>query len=244
VLQLEVRSALKLTAFLTGLRGMIDQTAPGMTMWSTHAHNDRPYVKIAPAQAALGQGGNQALEKLAVYYAVTPTSWVLTLREDLLKRVLDRQTEQQKARTAGQKPDIAGAPWLGEHLGLQANAKALTVLEQAFGDEYLALMQTRSWGNIPILNELHAIQPDADAVAVYEKLWKTRLVCPGGGRYQWNEKWHTYESTVYGHPAEHRKGDAVPPVLRQFVHGNFGVTFENDGLRARARFGRKPAAAQ
>jgi len=139
---------------------------------------------------------------------------------------------------------IAGDPWLGEHLGLQAGAKALAVLERVFGDKYLTLMQVRSWGNIPILNELRAVQPERDAVALYEQLWQTRLVCPGGGTYQWNDQWHSYESTVYGHPGQPRKGDAVPPVLRRFIRGNSGVTFENDGLRARARFERKSAAGQ
>jgi len=41
------------------------------------------------------------------------------------------------------------------------------------------------------------------------------------------------ESTVYGHPGEPKPGPGVPPALLDFARGAFGLTFENQGLRAR-----------
>ena len=62
-------------------------------------------------------------------------------------------------------------------------------------------------------------------------------MCPGGGRYVWNDKFKTMESTVYGHPGEPKHGPPAPPVLSSFATGNFGLTLEHQGLRARSRLG-------
>ena len=77
---------------------------------------------------------------------------------------------------------------------------------------------------------------------MHQEVWKTRLVCPGGGSYVWNEQWQTIESTAYGHPGEPKDGPDWPEALRKILFGNFGVTFENDGLRARAVLDRKAEA--
>ena len=74
--------------------------------------------------------------------------------------------------------------------------------------------------------------PDLDPVDVHEQVWKIRLVCPGGGKYVWNEKYQTMESTVYGHPGEPKTGPADSPLLNEFSSGSFGLTFEHQGLRA------------
>jgi hypothetical protein len=76
-------------------------------------------------------------------------------------------------------------------------------------------------------------------VALHERLWGVRLVCPSGGKYVWNEKWHTFESTVWGHPGEPKSGAALPPQLRDFSRARFGLTFEEQGLRARAELQRR-----
>jgi hypothetical protein len=96
------------------------------------------------------------------------------------------------------------------------------------------VMQNLAWSNLPILNEWKRMFPDQDPVEIHEQLWAARPVCPGGGEYVWNADWQTMESTVYGHPGEPRNGPAFPEALKQFEKGNFGVTFEEQGLRARA----------
>jgi hypothetical protein len=47
-------------------------------------------------------------------------------------------------------------------------------------------------------------------------------------------------STVYGHPGEPKEGPLAPPMLSSFSAGSFGLTFENQGLRARAAL-KRPA---
>jgi hypothetical protein len=73
---------------------------------------------------------------------------------------------------------------------------------------------------------------------VHESIWGTRLTCPGGGTYRWNATWHTMESSVYGYPGSPLHGSTVPPVLRDLLEISMGLTFEEDGLRARAVFRR------
>jgi hypothetical protein len=82
------------------------------------------------------------------------------------------------------------------------------------------------------------LYPDQDAQKLHERLWHSRLVCPGGGQYQWNAQWGTFESTVYGHPGQPKQGPTVPPALSAFARGNFGLTFEHQGLRARVALDR------
>ena len=41
------------------------------------------------------------------------------------------------------------------------------------------------------------------------------------------------ESTLYGHPGEPMPGPPLPAALRDVQPGNFGITFEENGLRAR-----------
>jgi hypothetical protein len=93
-------------------------------------------------------------------------------------------------------------------------------------------MRRRSYDNLPILNELKRRYPNQDPVATYERLWAARLVCPGGGEYVWNDKWQTMESTVYGHPGEPKEANPPKPYAK-WQAGDFGLTFEDDGLRAR-----------
>ncbi len=103
-------------------------------------------------------------------------------------------------------------------------------------------MQIRAWSNLPILNEWKRLYPDCDPVELHERVWNIRLICPGGGRYVWNDKYQTMESTVYGHPGEPKKGPLAAVALQQFSSGDFGLAFENQGLRARVSLEKKSDA--
>ena len=66
---------------------------------------------------------------------------------------------------------------------------------------------------------------------MHEAVWGERLACPAGGNYVWNPKWRTMESTVLGHPGEPKPGpDAMAP-LRDVKSADFGITFQDGGLR-------------
>jgi hypothetical protein len=232
----EVSSGLKLTAFLAAVRGFIEQAAPGMLNWESLTYNDQPYVKITPTERAIGQ--TEQIRNLAVYYSASGKSFVVSLNEDVLKRAIDREIERGKADASGQESAPPARGWIGSNLALQVDQKILQVLATLGRSEYQTLMQTRAWSNLPILNEWKHRYPDQDPVGLHERYWHTRLICPGGGQYVWNEQWQTMESTVYGCPAAPQDGPVAAPVLRAIKYGNFGITFEDQGLRARVSLDR------
>jgi hypothetical protein len=145
-----------------------------------------------------------------------------------------RKSGQSPARKSGQSPAKDAKPWLGSNVGLRVDHKILEVANAMGRGQYQREMQTRCWGNLPILNQWKRLYPERDPVEVHKRVWGVALVCPGGGKYVWNETYRTMESTVYGHPGQPKSGPPAPPVLSSFATGNFGLTFEHQGLRARA----------
>lgn len=240
----EVGSGLKLTAFLAAFRAFINQTAPGMTAWESLTYRDQPYVKITPTPRAARDA--EELKNLAIYYAASGESLLVTLSEPLLKRAIDRQVARDEAKAKGETKSEAKnepqpaveRPWLGESVVLQVRQKALKIASALSRREYQAMMQQRAWGNLPILNEWKRRYPEQDPLAVHARFWHEELICPGGGKYVWNPKWQTMESTIYGHPGEPKEGPAAPPLLEQVQVGNFGLTFEQQGLRVRTQLER------
>jgi hypothetical protein len=249
-LHADVSSSLKLTAFLAALRAFIEQTAPGMTVWESLDYGGQPYVRVKPTEQSRRELGGDA--NVALYYAPSPDGLTVTINEMVLKSAIDRRN----ARTASDKksspvpaadqakkadkPAPPPLPWLGENLCFQVDHKMFELLGSPTfrlleGPDSLsdAAMQLRSWSNLPILNEWKRLFPDEDPVKVHQRLWHVTLICPGGGKYIWNDRWHTMESTVYGHPGQPKPGPKTPPILVRFQSANFGLTFEGQGLRAR-----------
>ncbi len=152
----------------------------------------------------------------------------------MLKRSLARSAKRTSSPERRARINHRGDPWLGRHVGFQADGETLELTEIGIRDELIPEAQVRSWGNLYILNEWRRLFPDADPVVAHQRLMGTRLTCPGGGEYVWNEEWQTMESTSYGHPGERKDGPGLlRPPLSELAEGNFGLTFEDDGLRAR-----------
>ena len=232
----EVKNPLGATAFLSSARAFAEQTAPRMTTWENLEYNGQAYVKIT---AAPGGQGEDAVTNLCIYYAVTPNSLVLTLSDAVLKRALDRQHAQLADKQAGKSRPAPAHPWLGTNLCFQIDQSFVPSLEALFSDEFRPAQQRLAWSNLPILNEWKRRYPAQDPVKLHEQFWQTKLLCPGGGQYVWNEQWQTMESTVYGHPAQPKPGpDKLLPVAN-ITSANLGVTFENQGLSAKAVLERK-----
>ena len=252
----DVSDGLRLTLFLAALRAYIEQTTPGMVAWETLKYRDQPYVKIS--LTARGKGTHSPIEQ--IYYAASGDALVVALGENVLKRAIDRElvrAAEKKGQPSADahNPKPAGAArrrWLGSNLALEVDRKLLDTAAGLIDEtpaERQQAMQLLAWGNLPILNEWKRLYPDQDPVAVHERVWKVRLLDPAGGRYVWNDRWQTMESTVYGHPGEPKTGPDVPPALIDFAHASFGLTFENQGLRASLSLERKrpesgPAAEQ
>ncbi|MCL2648591.1 MAG: hypothetical protein FWD61_16570 [Phycisphaerales bacterium] len=232
-LQAGVANPLQLATFLTAARVFIEQSSPGMTQWELRKYKDHPYTCIVVTNG--GHGGPPAGTMLC--YTIIDKSLTITLNEKLLQRVIDRGLDRQQAEKNG-KPLAPAKPWLGSNLALRADRQILEMANALNRSDYEMAMQRSCWNNLPILNEWRRLYPDRDPVAVHEQLWNAKLTCPGGGKYVWNDKYQTMESTVYGHPGDPKPGPAAPPVLSHFSAADFGLTLENNGLRARVEFKR------
>jgi hypothetical protein len=253
----EVGNGLLLTAFLVGLRGMAEQSAPEMTLWENHMYRDEPYVTIRPSQRALGDmqemAGDEDLgfERAALRYVASGDGLLFSLSQPLIERAIDRRLARKAQREAQRNAQAASAeaappattapstspapaPWLGQHLCARLRGEVFEILDQVFGSQDGAdLLREQSYANLPILNAWHELLPGEDPVAAHERLWNRRLLCPGGGSYRWNEEWQTMESSVYGHPGQRRDGPGLPPALATVESAAAGLSFEEDGLRAR-----------
>jgi hypothetical protein len=232
-LRVAIASPMKATAFLASVRAFIEQTAPNMTLWETRKEGDLSYVRVGPAQ----RWDDDLPEDLALYYAIADGALTVTLNEKVLKRSLRRAAKRASSPAVAARMNERSDGWLGKQVGFQADGDLLELLELGAKDELLPEIQARSFGNLPILNEWHRLFPNEDPVAMHQDLWMVKLICPGGGEYRWNEEWQTMESTVYGHPGAPLSGPSVlRPPLSEFSFGNFGMTFADGGLRARATF--------
>ncbi len=230
-LSIEVSNPLKLGLFLASARLFIEASSPGLSTWTPVVYKTSAYTKVEPTEA--GRRQVEIGDKRAIYYAALPDQLVISFNENVIKRAIDRHSDRVAAKLAGKALPPPAKPFLGENMALQLDAKMAGMLGEFFNSQLQSQFQLRAWANIPILNEYKRLYPDQDPVAMHEKLWHTRLTCPGGGSYVWNEKWQTMESTVYGSPSQPKRSPALPPALRGFSFGNFGVSFEENGLRAR-----------
>jgi hypothetical protein len=237
-LRIESTDGLKMALFLAAVHGFIDQSAPGLVKWETLNYKDQPYARITEAQ----RNQNAApRDPFSICYTTVGGVLLITPSESLLKRSLDRQaaaTQPSVPRPATQSTQPTLAPWLGENFCLQLDGAGVRkILTMGLLGNHSDL-QRQSWDNLPILNEWKHRFPDLDPIDVHERLWQTHLIDPAGGTYTWNAALQTMESSAFGCPAAPKPGPAFPPVVQSLRQGNFGMTFENQGLRARVELQR------
>lgn len=239
----EVVDGIRLLPFLAGLRTFIEQVAPDMTIWETRQHNDVSYTRIStnPELArdarALAMGGTPA-----IYYAVLHDKLCFSFNERCLQRAIDRAKERRSDPSATSQQLADGPTPLGKNLNLTMNGDFQVPLQAVMaGANYVTVMRSQSWDNLPILNEWKRLQPDQDPVAFHQQLWGRRLRCRGGGEYVWQQESETMQSSVFGPPGTPVSDDYELPLPLQDVDSvGCGVTFEHGGLRARMEMRRKP----
>ena len=231
-MNVEVRNPFKLTAFLAGLRAWIEQTAPGMTVWSNHSHKGQGYVKIAPGKGLEDSLVKEGSAPIALYYVPTAKLLTVSLSEKMIQQVIDRSLLRRDNVT------LPTANWGGMSTAFLASKPIPSIFNLAMGQNTFTGLQRKSWNNLHALNEWRIVLNKKDSVAYHQKVWQTDLLCPGGGKYVWNEKFKTYESTVFGHPANAK----LPKTISIFGTWNevdCSVNFENDGLRVKAKLQRE-----
>lgn len=220
-LHLGVGDGLRLAVFLTAIHAYVDRSAPGMVLWENEDIAGTTCVRLSSARP-----GNGELDGLKVYLLPGKDGLLVSASRDLIARAIARQK-------AGKEVDAP--PWLGEQAALRLTA-GLKPLLAKFGEmnESPDVLRLRSWANLTILNEWHRLFPGEDPVAVHERLWHTRLLCPGGGSYVWNATIKSMESTVYGCPQAPKAGGTQWSPGDGWSAADFGLTFEQGGVRARA----------
>ena len=223
-LEISVKDPAFLTFFLAGLRGFTLQIIPGAPPWQTRSYKDHAYVEISLDQNPVNNDDDDS--SIRIYYVILPKHILFGSSKEVIHRAIDRHQSQQ----VSPQPIASELQWQGKSVAVSAKADLLKypVFWQSSG------YQRASWLNIPILNEWRRLFPDRDPLEVHATEWGVRLLCPGGGTYVWNEEWRTMESTVYGHPSAPTQSRVIPPVLQALKFGSFGLTFEDDGLRAKA----------
>ncbi len=225
------RSSARLAVFLAGFRGFLDQTAPGLLEWTTREHNEREYVVVRPRERFFGGGD------FSLHYATLPGALVASLREDVITNAIDRAN--RRAAT----PREAPFEWPGKHLNMRVRHGVFPVLTGIFDTEAASNTRRAAWRQIPILNEWKRWYPERDPVAVHETVYG---IPPGfGDAFEWNDAYKTAASVRWGHPGEPAVRDGgLTGLLGEIREAVFGVTFEMDGLSARAEISRGTEAPE
>jgi len=249
-LQAEVSDGLKLAAFLTAARLLVEQSAPDMLVWENRQHAGGTYVRVAMTEEARADMGlfDDGVTPPALHYVASGQGFVLSLDEQLVQRAIERQQARRKPPVDGgasapeaQAADAAPAPgpWLGAHLALDLSADLVPLLEAALVQHGEQPLRAVAWANLPVLDEWRRLAPDRDPLETHWLLWGRRLLCPAGGSYRWNAEDGRMESTLYGHPGRPLDGPVLPPAVAELGQARFGLDFEDLGLRARAELSRR-----
>lgn len=221
-LRISSTDPIRLAAFLSGFRSFVQGSAPGLVRFEQREHEGRGYVAVVPEDEIGGQ-------PLRLYYVPLPDGLLLSLREDVIAAAIDRHTRRRE----GAGSDEAAAPWLGESAALRLGGDFHAFLAAAVGEQWHDDRQRLAWRSLPILDEWRRLAPDVDPVVFHAEQWGVVLACPGGAGFEWDEACGAMASATFGHPGAPRAADPLPGLVRAIDGASFGVTFEDDGLRAR-----------
>jgi hypothetical protein len=224
-LHVDSRDPLRLALFVSALRAFVEGAAPEILRWETRQSGERRFVTVHAGVL----GGQDGAREPQLHYATLPGAWIVSLREDVLLAAIERA---ESAR------DTAEAPWLGESAALHLDGAAFELARALLGDEAQRRARAAAFGPIPLLDDWRARFPGRDPAALYRELFGVALRDPAGAAYVWDEAWETHASPNFGHPARPLDGPAWPSLLEDLAALDLGVTFEADGLRARARLTR------
>lgn len=220
ILTAEVADPVALALFLTGVRAALEDTSVGAVRWTKVRHRD---VDTMTLSGLPGPGDDD----LQIRYAIVDGLLIVTLREDLLHQAIDRALDRRAGRAAESRP------WRGESAAIRIDKAFVDLVAEASRATWDESQREIAWRALPILAEWHRIWPDRDPVLVHEKLFKVRLVDPAGGRYVVDADGRRIISETYGHPTETRPGPLRPRFAERVTKASGGLTFENDGVRAR-----------
>lgn len=220
-LRIEHTSQIKLASFLVAVKGLVATAAPDAVKWDTAKHGEVTYA-VVTSKEDLGMQ-----EDVKLYYVITKDTLIMTLREDVIKREIDRlKVERKLALSAVQE--------VGDHFYIKSSSRVLMALSSIGGvSSFSDMRRKQSYRAIPILNEWKRKYEEWDPAVFHFAKFGEDVFCPGGKGYVWNEEGMTMESVVYGYPALPKEVDESEALLDEFGEVESGMKFENDGLRLR-----------
>lgn len=181
-------------------------------------HRDRKYLKLTIPKDDFLIG-----QRLNLFVWKNESSVMFAFDENLTRRAIDRHVDKIPSHRK----------WLGQHMALQIKPRFFRALEALTGQYYQQEFRSRSWKNLPLLNDLRREFGDVNAKSILWRFWSVLLVCPGGGIYRFDKASNSYYSTAYGSPVKPRIPMGTPFPFRGIKAIDAGVTFETDGLRGR-----------
>ncbi|HVS20188.1 MAG TPA: hypothetical protein VMT18_16410 [Planctomycetota bacterium] len=221
-IHVDSRDPLRLALWVNTLRAFTDGGSPGLLRWETREVGEQRFVTIHAS--VLDRGHPETRPR--IHYATLPDAWIVSLREDVLLAAIERRATAREAEPL---------PWLGESAALHLDRAAFE-LARALGDhEAQTRARATAYGPIPLLDDWRARFPERDPAELYREAFGLALVDPSGADYVWDAEWETHASPAFGHPARPRQGPAWPSLFEGLEAVDLGLTFEADGLRARAR---------
>jgi hypothetical protein len=220
ILTAEVADPVALAVLLTALRAMSEDTAIGSIRWTKGQHRDVETMTLSGFEITRD-------DELRIHYTIVDRLLVVTLREDVLHRAIDRALDRRAGKVAESRP------WLGESAAIRIDKDFVDLVATLSRRAWSSGQRELAWRALPILNEWRRMWPDQDPVLVHEKLFQARLVDPAGGRYLVAGDGLRIFSETYGHPTETRPGPERPKFAEKIKSASAGLTFENDGVRAK-----------
>jgi hypothetical protein len=227
-IRIQHTSQIKLATFLLALRATAAAVAPDALKWEARKHGEVTYAVVS-SEENLGLA-----EELKIYYVISKDRLTITLREDVIKREIDRQKVERKLKLSPIQENA-------DHIYMKASSRMLMALSSANGASLVAMRREQSYRAIPVLNEWKRRFEGVKPVMIHFTKFGEDIFCPGGKGYVWNKEDMTMESVVYGHPAKHRKVEDDGSLMDAFGELETSMKFEHDGLRLRLKISRSEA---
>ena len=158
VVRIASSNGLRLAAFVTALRTLVEGSAPGAVEWHQESEGEHRFVRLSADDLA---------DDLALYYATTSDAWILSLHRESLVQALERGSRSDEPGAASRT-----ASWAGASAGLEISAGGLEALELLDETSVRHTLRRRVFQTLPILNEWKRRFPDFDPY--------TDLYFPGG----------------------------------------------------------------
>jgi len=175
-------------------------------------------------------------QEIDVHLVLVGRVLLLSPNLGVVHRAIDR--EQNGSGAVFSKQDKGN--WLGDHMNVKISGEFTELLEKTFEHEFRRELIYQSWCNVPVLNEWKKHLPQRDSVELHNIMWHQSLIAVDGSGYEWDESLRSMKATHYGPPGEEiTPGHSIPPVYRNVKSAAAGVTFVNDGIRARVRIERE-----